>query len=41
MDKDYTEEGTIQKMERDYTGSDYTEEGLHYTKGELHREKTI
>ncbi len=40
MDKNYTEEGTIQKMERDYTESDYTEEGLYYTKGELHGEET-
>ena len=37
---DYTEEGTIQKTERDYSGRDSTEEELHHTKGELHEEET-
>lgn len=41
MDKNYTEEGIIQKMEKDYTRSDYTKEELYYTKKKLYREVTI
>lgn len=36
MDKDYTEEKTIQKMKKDYTRSNYTKKRLHYIKEKLH-----